>query len=91
MIVCPSCKKIVEIKRLNTEFWVIKCTNGECDELPEVIAHSKSMVLKMWNCVLYLSKFEPPISRRLCKHHPEVDYKTEWGCPRCLAELREKV
>ena len=48
MIVCPSCKKIVEIKRLNTEFWVIKCTNGECDELPEVIAHSKSMVLKIW-------------------------------------------
>jgi ribosomal protein L37AE/L43A len=53
-MICPSCKKNVEMKRLNSEFWVIKCTNGECDELPEVMAHSKCMTLKLWNSVLIL-------------------------------------
>jgi hypothetical protein len=48
-MVCPSCNKEVEIKKLNSEFWVIKCTNGECDELPELIAHSREMVLKIWD------------------------------------------
>lgn len=28
------------------------------------------------------------MSRQLCKSHPDVDYKTAWGCPDCLAELR---
>ena len=28
--------------------------------------------------------------KRLCKHHPEIDYKHHWGCPDCLAELRAK-
>ena len=26
--------------------------------------------------------------RRLCKHHPGVDYRHAWGCPDCLKELR---
>jgi len=30
------------------------------------------------------------MSRQLCPHHPTVDYKTAWGCPECLTELREK-
>ena len=31
------------------------------------------------------------MSRSLCKLHPDVDYKTAWGCPDCLAELRNDV
>ena len=26
--------------------------------------------------------------RQLCATHPDVDYQHEWGCPRCLSELR---
>lgn len=28
------------------------------------------------------------MSRQLCKTHPDVDYKTAWGCPDCVRELR---
>ena len=28
------------------------------------------------------------ISRTLCQSHPAVDYKTAWGCPECVRELR---
>ena len=31
------------------------------------------------------------MSRSLCKLHPDVDYKTAWGCPDCLAELRNEL
>ena len=29
--------------------------------------------------------------RRLCQTHPDVDYRTQWGCPECVAELREAL
>lgn len=31
------------------------------------------------------------MSRQLCKSHPDVDYKTAWGCPECVRELREAL
>lgn len=27
-------------------------------------------------------------ARQLCSHHPNVNYKTAWGCPDCVMELR---
>jgi hypothetical protein len=30
------------------------------------------------------------MSRQLCKHHPDVDYKIAWGCPDCIVELRKQ-
>ncbi len=30
------------------------------------------------------------MTRRLCKTHPDVDYKHEWGCPECVSELRKE-
>lgn len=29
--------------------------------------------------------------RQLCPTHPEVNYKTAWGCPDCVKELRETL
>jgi len=31
------------------------------------------------------------MSRQLCNLHPNVDYKTAWGCPDCLVELRAEL
>lgn len=31
------------------------------------------------------------MSRQLCRSHPNVDYKTAWGCPECVSESREKI
>lgn len=28
--------------------------------------------------------------RPLCATHPLVNYKTAWGCPECVAELRKE-
>lgn len=28
--------------------------------------------------------------RSLCQTHPEVNYKTAWGCPECVRELRQQ-
>ncbi len=28
------------------------------------------------------------MNKQLCPHHPNVDYKTAWGCPECVIELR---
>lgn len=30
------------------------------------------------------------MSRQLCPHHPDVDYKLNWACPDCLVELRDE-
>ncbi len=27
-------------------------------------------------------------ARQLCSDHPNVNYKTAWGCPECVRELR---
>jgi len=32
-----------------------------------------------------------PREWRVCKHHPEVNPETMWGCPDCLAELRHEL
>jgi hypothetical protein len=45
---CPACDKHVEIKRLNKQFWIIKCFNGECPELPEVTAHTKEFAMELF-------------------------------------------
>ncbi len=29
-------------------------------------------------------------ARQLCPHHPNVNYKIAWGCPDCLAQLRDQ-
>ena len=29
-----------------------------------------------------------PAAHQLCKTHPGVDYKTSWGCPECVRDLR---
>lgn len=34
---------------------------------------------------------QPEPARQLCATHPEVNYKTAWGCPDCVKELREDV
>lgn len=31
------------------------------------------------------------MSRQLCPHHPDVDYRHAWGCPDCVRELRAKL
>lgn len=30
-------------------------------------------------------------SSTLCQSHPNVDYKTAWGCPECVAEMRKRL
>jgi len=32
-----------------------------------------------------------PREWRVCKHHPEVNPETMWGCPDCLAGLRHEL
>lgn len=27
--------------------------------------------------------------RQLCPNHPDVNYKTAWGCPECVREMRD--
>lgn len=29
--------------------------------------------------------------RHLCDRHPDVNYRYEWACPNCLAELRARM
>jgi hypothetical protein len=49
-MVCPSCrKKTVEIIRITSGgFWLIKCWNGECDELPEVYSKTRQFAIKLF-------------------------------------------
>jgi hypothetical protein len=63
---CPSCKERAEMKRLNPEFWVIKCINGECEELPEVASSSKNMAIRIWKVGAILRNEEWKLSQRGC-------------------------
>ena len=29
--------------------------------------------------------------KHLCETHPHVDYKTAWGCPECVREMRDEL
>lgn len=45
---CPACrKKTLEMKPIDGGFVVVKCTNGECPELPEAIARTIYFSCKM--------------------------------------------
>jgi hypothetical protein len=37
------------------------------------------------------ARLAPVSVRRLCEHHPKVNYKHEWGCPECLSDLRSAL
>jgi hypothetical protein len=38
-----------------------------------------------------LRKVKGEPGRQLCQSHPGVDYRTAWGCPECVAELRAQL
>lgn len=38
-----------------------------------------------------MSKKPEPPSRQLCPTHPDVNYKTAWGCPECVREMRSEL
>ena len=68
------------IKTLETEY-----THDDAVKIAELITAEQN---KNSTGVVNLSNL---VRRRLCEHHPDVDYKNEWGCPRCLAELRRSL
>jgi len=39
---------------------------------------------------LFLLK-DKKVNRILCQSHPNIDYKTAWGCPDCVKDLRGQV
>lgn len=41
----------------------------------------------VWLCVS-LEAGSTAQARQLCSVHPKVDYRTAWGCPDCIVELR---
>lgn len=46
---CPSCgKRAVEVRPLSGDAWLVKCYNGECEELPEVYSHTLTFALKLF-------------------------------------------
>lgn len=57
-IQCPACKQNkVDVKKagIADDWWLVVCTNGECSELPEVIAKHRGFAIKMFSA---LSKIE---------------------------------
>jgi hypothetical protein len=48
-IKCPCCNQsAVEVKLLRLGFWLVKCCNGECDELPEVMSKTRNFAINLF-------------------------------------------
>lgn len=67
----------------------------QCHLCPDLATHN---VMGMFLCPLHVKEWDKQYSkgaeaipsRHLCGTHPNVDYKTAWGCPDCVRELRQE-